>query len=1018
MAGWKPAPQICATENEKTMKSKRRKNSINPLFLILLVFIAPIIIVMVFNLQSKPRYRPPFAPKSDRYVVYSLSFPANDNYALAGGNHSSAWILDTSSGEVVKRFAVKSEKVVSTDITPDGKTIALCEEDGTINLWDGETNKLIASHSLLSFYDKRSLNTTSHTRFRIALSPDASQLLVNDMEKDFRLLDSRSGQTIQVFDAPKQKYILWFDFTPDGKKAITIDSPIQIVQVNDLETKTSTQFPIDSIEYCTARITPDGKNIVLGGKEGFIRIVDLTTGKSTHFFCHPEPVSALEISSDGSRLLVGGINGIFSVWNLISFRLITTADREPSNQKGASQPILGLNHAGEGENVFVMDRTGKYWSWDGHSNQCRWIVNNVTSNAKREIVSSEKTIPAPAPIADMSLLDKPIDRVIDFKEQGIDTILESVQSITGIPIDWSNLVQIQFLHQDKITYQGKSVTLHHDEGEEPAYNYLEEALTMLSLSYVIQNDGTIHLGKIETLAQYSKNASPKKLSDIPKLQTPTQIDRAFLYISDVVKAINPQNSMNFTIEDEPFPKISLRMENPTPRQILEAVLTPNGLDYSLDYRKIYIGKEKPCLECRKQIAGTSQPRSAYGSQILNQILPGIFQADHRSLREILEELRTNHQFTYKSDADLSAAITVQLQSPTVAHLLDSILPPLDLAYALQSDGVIRIDRIEEIEKGSDLIFSPQQLASFLIQYHSRFRTTQLTYSGTDRSGEPVAGARRVEQETLYKDAERVLKLREQYSQAPDLIKSNELTTLMDYFHSVSDDDLKRIVENKKNLSSGLTRDATRVYTVEGNYRRLDVRWPGTVPDAYYVLLNEKNQSILEFQNKIYPQMFGMAKWDNSPDHPFRMGADLDWFLQRGNCIMDVDWDGRKIRIERIGDATYNKTVYEFTLLNGHTAYWKQCDTLKEGRVIRRILCSDFVERSGLWIPQSVQVQDIYGDEFYYLDSLYYQTGQAIPLSSQNLIISSGGYRYDYAMKLVDAKVNQVNQANQPVEKKP
>lgn len=955
------------------------------LMIVLFCMSLPFILAMVkFSYWPKPK-----VTTSNKMIFHSYAFLPDGQSIVIGGNLNSALILDASSGTVIKRFAVKSDRVVSVDVSHDGKTAALCEIDGMFSLWNVETGQRIASRSLARNTQTESSMDSGVSRFRIALSPDASSILFNDLEGEFRLIESRNGKIVHALDTRNKRNLSWFDFTPDGKNAIAFDSNDRILRIIDLADYQVKQYPTGSFEFSMATFTLDGNNLIMGGKDGRVQLWDRTSGQFTALFQHPEMVTAIERSRDGSRLLIGGNNGVITIWNLISNQFEKSFYREPAM-------ISALSNPGGGENLFVMERSGKFWKWDGIDNQCRWSIEGVNKTAKGEFASAEKDLLALPSTTDLSGLTIRFNKNYDFKDEGIDNILATLQSATGFTITLNDTIQ----HRIASTpVSGASL--------------LESALKLCSLDYLIQTDGTIRIGRTETLKKYEKNDSKKRALDIPELQSTHSTYLEFVYISDVVKAIDPLNQLTFIIEDEPFKKVTLHLERPTPLQLLDAVFASNGLDYSINDYQIFVDRKENLTGKKKNVIDSSQSNETAILNRTKQILAGVYRIQDKSLRDILEDLRSHIDFSYATDENLDAKLSIELDSPTLTHLLNSILPQHGLAYGVQSDGVIRIDRIEDIETNDKLYFTPEQLACFLIQYHARFKTTRTVYSGTDRCiGYKEIDGPEIDQYYLLEDIEHVRELREKgYEEISDRIQSKQMKNLLAAWKSVSDEDLATLIEQKIRTKTDIVREATRCYSVERDYRRLDVQWPGDPLPLHYYLLTEEGEKVVFPNSPIESRMYPVLKY---PDRPFRFGADLDWFLLCGYKIQNINWRERKFQLAPICPER-NRGIYEFTWLNGHNAYWTLCETLSYQRKSRRIQCSDFTDISGMLVPQTVQVQDIEGKEFFYLDERIVDRNAGLLTGApvQRFPFLGGApNQYDYEMKLVEAAINQ------PIEKKP
>ena len=73
---------------------------------------------------------------------------------------------------------------------------------------------------------------------------------------------------------------------------------------------------VEKLEPTAVAVSPDGKEIAVGGKDGVVRVFDGKTGKVVHQLAgHDGIVHAVAFSGDGKKLVTAGADKTLRVWN-------------------------------------------------------------------------------------------------------------------------------------------------------------------------------------------------------------------------------------------------------------------------------------------------------------------------------------------------------------------------------------------------------------------------------------------------------------------------------------------------------------------------------------------------------------------------------------------------------------------------------------------------------------------------------------------------------------------------------
>ncbi len=264
--------------------------------------------------------------------------------------HEAEWTLNGHQGEVY--FATFS---------PDGKTVAVAGEDGSVKLWNPETG-----------HERAALRRHTSCVNELAYTPDGRRLLTVSCDKTVRIWDVASC-TEQGIVSTESGPVLALALSPDGTQFATAGEPATI-RIWDLKTlnevaatKIKNANRIDLIRYCkdgrllnngsdslslstlkngrfesnslkttddvdgvrAMDFSPDGRLLACSEFHGGtvrVVLVDVEHAKKPDMLMDFKTtiVRALAFSHDGKTLAIGSDDRLIQIWDVPSRRLITT----------------------------------------------------------------------------------------------------------------------------------------------------------------------------------------------------------------------------------------------------------------------------------------------------------------------------------------------------------------------------------------------------------------------------------------------------------------------------------------------------------------------------------------------------------------------------------------------------------------------------------------------------------------------------------------------------------------------
>jgi WD40 repeat protein len=249
------------------------------------------------------------------------------------------------------------EDLTCVVFSPDGRQIASGSKN-KITIWDAETGQeTLAFDGMIKIRDPLTgeEGLTLYPYFRVqcvAFSPDGKQI-VGAGDNTLKVWDAQTGKETLTFDGD----VLSVSFTPDGKQIVgsASDNTLKIwdaqtgkealtlqghsdgvciaswsllerpeirqklIKVWDTQTgrETLTLQIHPNNKVNSVSVSPDGKRIVSGTRNGTAQIWDAQTGQKTHALVgHSAEVNSVSFSPDGKRIVSGSSDGTIKIWDV------------------------------------------------------------------------------------------------------------------------------------------------------------------------------------------------------------------------------------------------------------------------------------------------------------------------------------------------------------------------------------------------------------------------------------------------------------------------------------------------------------------------------------------------------------------------------------------------------------------------------------------------------------------------------------------------------------------------------
>jgi len=246
------------------------------------------------------------------------------------------WSLPDGEGEPTPERLIGHNAAVNDGRFLSGDRAVTVSDDSDLILWD------LATRSVLARFSGKGEKVLS-----LDVSPDERYVAVASWENEARVYDIAADPPRQVFALTGHRgNVNAVAFSRDGASVFTASYDGAIRQF-DLATG-DLRRELYSLGWGvnTLKALPDGRTLLFGVTDGKVGVLDIASAEEVKVLPpHLRPVLSLAVSPDGKRAASGGGDGVIRVFDLETFELI----EEYENPYG---PVWGLDFTADGRKLF------------------------------------------------------------------------------------------------------------------------------------------------------------------------------------------------------------------------------------------------------------------------------------------------------------------------------------------------------------------------------------------------------------------------------------------------------------------------------------------------------------------------------------------------------------------------------------------------------------------------------------------------------------------------------------------
>ena len=218
--------------------------------------------------------------------------------AILGGCYSIQNLPDEVDYKKYSEFSDFRDKVLSVDISPDGKYLAAGGKDNTLKMYDLEKRTLV-----------REFERHPDDIFTLEFGPNADYLVTGCRDRLLRVFDVDTGKLVYTLDRHNDT-IYKVRFHPDGRFLVSAGKD-ETVFVWDLDTGTLVDVLREHEDAIYALgFSPDGKTLYSGSLDKTVVVWDTEYLSMTTSFKAKQDVYCLAVNPKNTLVAVSGVTRV------------------------------------------------------------------------------------------------------------------------------------------------------------------------------------------------------------------------------------------------------------------------------------------------------------------------------------------------------------------------------------------------------------------------------------------------------------------------------------------------------------------------------------------------------------------------------------------------------------------------------------------------------------------------------------------------------------------------------------
>ncbi|NER78087.1 MAG: NACHT domain-containing protein [Leptolyngbya sp. SIO1D8] len=280
------------------------------------------------------------------------------------------------------RFAKSFGSIMAVACSPDGQRVAAGDRNGSIRIWDIESQREITILHQAANSDGR----TSWIR-HLVFTQDG-QRIVSARNKVIDIWDANRSQLVKTLEGHTSS-IYSLAVSTDGSVIVSGSRfPEMVIRVWDAQTGECLKILAGHSDSVRSVAIADKENVVISGSasdDTSLKIWDLQTGECLRTLAgHTDSVRSLVVHPDQTRFLSGGYDALIKAWDIHSGECLGTL-------RGHTAAVQTLEIAGNGTVLASGSYDNSVRLWNLATEQCQAVFRGHIDWVESVAISQDGT---------------------------------------------------------------------------------------------------------------------------------------------------------------------------------------------------------------------------------------------------------------------------------------------------------------------------------------------------------------------------------------------------------------------------------------------------------------------------------------------------------------------------------------------------------------------------------------------------------------------------------------------------
>jgi WD40 repeat protein/serine/threonine protein kinase len=241
--------------------------------------------------------------------VNTAIFDRSGQYIVSGGWENSAILWNANTGNMLYQFVGHDAPIQALAFNADGLHFVSASQDGTLREWDYESPLLIARYG----------RSTTEVGNHVAYSPDGASLLISQNDGTLVLYNTATQERLASLSGHEGE-VYSIAFSKDGQRILSSGSDGKVL-LWDVATR-SLLRPFEGHEGIVWRavFSPDETQILSASDDSTVRLWDVNTGELLHIFSEGvSEVYTAAFAADGKTIFAGTLDNVVIRWDATTY---------------------------------------------------------------------------------------------------------------------------------------------------------------------------------------------------------------------------------------------------------------------------------------------------------------------------------------------------------------------------------------------------------------------------------------------------------------------------------------------------------------------------------------------------------------------------------------------------------------------------------------------------------------------------------------------------------------------------